>query len=48
MDKNTEREQVKNLISELEREHKGVTHRIFRAIEKSEIDGFIDPDKKDN
>ena len=48
MDKNTERERVKNLISELEREHKGVTHRIFRAIEKSEIDGFIDPDKKDN
>lgn len=44
MDKHTERERVKQMISELEKEHKGVTHRIFRAIEKSQIDGFIDPD----
>lgn len=42
-DKHTERERVKMMIAELEREHRGVTHRIFRAIEKSEMDGFIDP-----
>ena len=45
MDKHTERERVKNMIAELEKEHRGVTHRIFRAIEKSEIDGFVNPDK---
>lgn len=46
MDKHTERERVKNMISELEKEHRGVSHRIFRAIEKSGIDGFIDPNAK--
>jgi len=47
MDKHTERERVKQMIAELEREHRGVSHRIFRAIEKSEIDGFINPDAKE-
>ncbi len=41
-DKHTRRETVKNLIKAVERENKGVSYRIFRAIEKSEIDGFRD------
>ncbi len=48
MDKHTERERVKQMIAGLEKEHRGVIHRIFRAIEKSEIDGFINPDLKRN
>ncbi len=36
----TEREHMKDLLAGLERENKGVKHRIFRAMCKSEIDGF--------
>ena len=36
----TERENMKNLLSELERENKGVKHRIFHAMCASEIGGF--------
>ena len=36
----TERENMKNFLSELERENKGVKHRIFNAMCKGEIDGF--------
>lgn len=36
----TERENMKNLLSELERGNKGVKHRIFNAMCKGEIDGF--------
>ncbi len=36
----TEREKMKNLLSELERQNKGLKHRIFRAMCKGEIDGF--------
>ncbi len=36
----TERENMKKLLAELERENKGVKHRIFNAMCKSEIDGF--------
>ena len=36
----TERENMKNLLSELERTNKGLKHRIFHAMCKSEIDGF--------
>lgn len=36
----TERENVKNLLAELERGSKGVKHRIFNAMCKGEIDGF--------
>ncbi len=46
MDKNTEREHIKKIIEVLDKEHRGVIHRIFRSVEKSEIDGFINPDKK--
>ncbi len=41
-DKNTHRETVNELIRGIEKESPGVSHRIFRAIEKSGIDGFID------
>ena len=36
----TEREKMKNLLAELERSNKGLKHRIFNAMCKSEIDGF--------
>ena len=42
MDKNTVRQDVREMISEAEKKNKGVTHRIFRAIEKIGIDGFSD------
>ena len=39
-DKATERENMKNLLAMLEKENKGVKHRIFNAMCKGEIDGF--------
>ena len=39
-DKNTEREEMKQLLSTLERENKGLRYRIFGAIQRGEIDGF--------
>ncbi len=36
----TERENMKNLLAELERGNKGIKHRIFHAMCASEIDGF--------
>lgn len=37
---NTERESMKQLLHTLEREHKGIKHRIFGAMERGEVDGF--------
>lgn len=37
---NTERENMKNLLKELERNNKGLTYRIFGAICRGGIDGF--------
>lgn len=39
-DKNTEREEMKQLIISLDKEHRGVKHRIFGALQKSGIDGW--------
>lgn len=39
-DKNTERENMKQLLHSLERENKGLRYRIFGAIQRGEIDGF--------
>ncbi len=39
-DKHTERENMKQLLASIERENKGVKHRIFNAMCKGEIDGF--------
>lgn len=36
----TERENMKNLLSDLERNNKGLKHRIFNAMCRGEIDGF--------
>lgn len=36
----TERENMKNLLSQLERGNRGLKHRIFNAMCKGEIDGF--------
>ena len=37
---NTEREEMKQLLHRLERENKGLRHRIFGAMQKGNIDGF--------
>ena len=37
---NTEREHMKQLLPTLEREHKGIKHRIFGAMERGKVDGF--------
>ena len=39
-DGNTEREEMKKLLSSLERENKGLRYRIFGAIQRGGIDGF--------
>lgn len=39
-DKNTERESMKILLRQLEKENKGLRHRIFGAIQKGNVDGF--------
>ncbi|MBO4219975.1 MAG: tRNA 2-thiocytidine(32) synthetase TtcA [Clostridia bacterium] len=39
-DKNTERENMKKLLRTIERDNKGLRHRIFGAIQRAEIDGF--------
>jgi tRNA(Ile)-lysidine synthase TilS/MesJ len=39
-DKNTEREEMKQLLSSLEKKYPGLRYRIFGAIQRGEIDGF--------
>ena len=39
-DGNTEREEMKKLLSELDRKHKGLRYRIFGAMQRGEVDGF--------
>ena len=39
-DGHTEREEMKKMLDTLERQHKGLRHRIFGAICRGEIDGF--------
>ena len=39
-DGNTEREEMKKLLAELDRKHKGLRYRIFGAIQRGEVDGF--------
>ena len=41
-DKATERENMKKLLSELERSNKGIRHRIFHAMCRGGVDGFKD------
>ena len=39
-DGNTQREEMKKMLAELDRKHKGLRYRIFGAIQRGEIDGF--------
>ena len=39
-DGNTQREEMKKLLAELDRKHDGLRYRIFGAIQRGEIDGF--------
>ena len=39
-DKTTDRENIKKLLNELERENKGLKYRIFGAMQRAHIDGY--------
>jgi len=39
-DKHTDREKYKQMLNDMDRENKGLKHRIYNAIEKAGIDGF--------
>ncbi len=39
-DKHTDREKYKNFLNTLDRENDGLKHRVFKAIEKSGLDGY--------
>ena len=41
-DGNTEREEMKKLLAELDRQHRGLKYRIFGAIRRGKVDGFSD------
>jgi hypothetical protein len=41
-DKNTQREEMKQLLHTLEKDNRGLKYRIFGAITRGEIDGFRD------
>ncbi len=43
---NTQREAMKQLLSGLERQNKGLRHRIFGAMQRGEIDGFHQPGRR--
>ncbi len=45
-DGNTERERMKELLHAFDREHSGVYHRIIGALQRSGIDGYVEPDKQ--
>ena len=45
-DENTQRENMKRLLRDLERENRGLRHRIFGAMQRGEIDGFHLPDRR--
>ena len=39
-DGNTQREEMKNLLQEMDRQNKGLKYRVFGAIQRGEIDGW--------
>ena len=44
-DGNTEREEMKQLLSRLERENRGLRYRIYGAIQRAELNGFCEKSK---
>jgi len=44
-DKNTKREEVKALLFELSKRYKNFKYHVFAALEKSGLDGYINPDE---
>ncbi|MCQ2430879.1 MAG: tRNA 2-thiocytidine(32) synthetase TtcA [Clostridia bacterium] len=45
-DEKTEREEMKQLLHQLELQNKGLRHRIFNAMQKGGVDGFHLPDRR--
>ena len=41
-DGNTERENIKKLLSTLDKDYKGIKHRLFTAMQKGNVDGFFE------
>jgi len=46
-DKKTRREEVKILLGDLSRKYRNFKYNIFSAIEKAEIDGYVNPENRD-
>jgi len=44
VDKHTKREEVKTLLGDLSRKYRNFKYNIFSAIEKAEIDGYVNPE----
>jgi tRNA(Ile)-lysidine synthase TilS/MesJ len=40
-DKHTDRERFKKMVDDMDRENKGLKHRVFTAMEKGHVDGFF-------
>ena len=45
VDKKTKREEVKILLGDMSRKYKNFKYNIFSAIEKAEIDGYVNPER---
>lgn len=45
-DKASDRENIKNLLTKLDKENKGIKHRIFGAMQRAGIDGYRETDFK--
>jgi tRNA(Ile)-lysidine synthase TilS/MesJ len=44
VNKHTKREEIKILLRDMSRKYRGFKYNIFSAIEKAEIDGYINPE----
>ena len=45
--RHTEREEMKDLLRRLERENKGLRHRIFGAMQRANVDGYVESSLKE-
>jgi len=48
VDKKTKREEVKILLGDMSRKYRNFKYNIFSAIEKAEIDGYVNPERGRN
>lgn len=48
VDKKTKREEIKTLLGDMSKKYKNFRYNIFTAIEKAEIDGYVNPERGRN